>query len=89
MLLEPPGHTSVLTFHITFEGLTDHSSIVLLLCWPLIHVDSGSGRPGIQHNPILNKKGSERQNRLGLTEDSFPSGPLRTRNTLIHIASHG
>lgn len=53
----PPAHSPGLTFHTTLEGLTDHSSIILLLRWPLIDVDGGSGRPGIEHDSVLNKRG--------------------------------
>lgn len=80
-----------LTFHIAFEGLTDHSSIIRLLCWPLIHVDCGSGRPGIKYNSILNKRG-DRELITGSASlrTPFPREPLRTLSrpkSLTHTAS--
>lgn len=57
LLYGPPAHTLGLTFDTTLEGLTDHSSIILLLRWPLIYVDGGSRGPGIEHDSILNKRG--------------------------------
>lgn len=64
-LLPPPAQASCpqprppasFTFHTTSEGLADHSCVILLLCWPLIHVDSGSGRASIQDDSILKGKG--------------------------------
>lgn len=52
-----PRPPASFTFHTTSEGLADHSCVILLLCWPLIHIDSGSGRAGIQHDSILKGKG--------------------------------
>lgn len=58
-----------LTFHTASEGLADHSRVILLLCRPLIHVDSGSGRASIQHDSILQGKGKA-GGRLGPSERS-------------------
>lgn len=44
---------SPLTFDFTHLHLLHHPSVVLLLCWPLVHIQVSVGRPRIQHNPIL------------------------------------
>jgi hypothetical protein len=72
----PPRPPAPFTFHTASESLADHSCVILLLCRPLIHVDSGSGRASIEHDAILQGKGKA-GSRLGPSERSSHSGLLR------------
>lgn len=63
-----------LTFDFTHLHLLHHPSVILLLCWPLVHVQVSVGRPRIQHNPILWAKQS-RHCTQGTEPDTVCAGP--------------
>jgi len=65
---------SPLTFDFTHLHLLHHPSVVLLLCWPLVHIQVSVGRPRIQHNPILWAKHS-RHCTCGTEPDTVCAGP--------------
>lgn len=57
------SHNCPLTFYLASQGLADHSCVLLLVCWPLVHKQGCVGGAGIKHNPklgiIWNQKGVE------------------------------
>lgn len=42
-----------LTFYLASQGLADHSRVLLLVCWPLVHKQGCVGRAGVKHDPKL------------------------------------
>lgn len=64
---------SPLTFDFTHLHLLHHSSVVFLLCWPLVHVQVSVGWPRIQYDPILWAKQSHHCTR-GTEPDTAGAG---------------
>lgn len=54
----PPGTGTALTLHVTHAVLADHPGVVLLVCRPLVDEHGCVGRPGVQHDAILQGGGS-------------------------------